>query len=187
MKPRAKVAAPQAAFAAALWLCCPFARADDAPAQSCDVSVYPLSTPTSRFEDNGDGTVTDKASKLMWIRCALGQTWAHGTCSGAAAALTWQGALDAARAINKSGTLFFSDWRLPQLPELAGIAERQCKNPRINLAVFPATPPATFWTATSRPTGAVETFAFVLGFGADGIAYVSKEEMHHVRLARTAP
>ncbi len=161
--------------------------AADAPAQSCDVSLYPLSTPATRFTDNGDGTVTDQESKLMWMRCAVGQAWAKGTCSGGAAALTWQGALDAARAINKSGTLFFSDWRLPQLPELAGIAERQCKNPRINLAVFPATPPATFWTATSRPTGAVETFAFVLGFGADGIAYVSKEEMHHVRLARTAP
>jgi hypothetical protein len=187
VKPRSKVAVPQAAFAASLWLCCPFAWADEAPAQSCDVSVYPLSTPTSRFEDNGDGTVTDKASKLMWIRCALGQTWANGTCSGAAAALTWQGAIDAAQAINKRGKFFFGDWRLPQVPELAGIAERQCSNPRINLTVFPGTPSAAFWTATSRPSTAVEASAFVLGFGADGIRYVSKEEMHDVRLVRTTP
>ncbi len=186
MQPRATVVAPLA-FAMALTLGSKGPIRADAPAQSCDVGSYPLSTPTTRFTDNGDGTVTDKDSKLMWMRCAVAQTWAKGTCSGTAAALTWQGALDAAQAINKRGEFFFSDWRLPQLPELAGIAERQCKNPRINLTVFPGTPSVAFWTATSRPSTAVEGFAFVLGFGADGIKYVSKEEMHDVRLVRTSP
>jgi hypothetical protein len=184
---RIKVALPLAAVAAATLLSCPFAAAEDAPTQSCDVRLYPLSTPTARFDDNGDGTVTDKESKLMWMRCAVGQTWAKGTCSGAAAALTWEGALGAAQAINKRGNFFFSDWRLPQVPELASIAERQCKNPRINLTVFPGTPSVAFWTATSRPSTAVEAFAFVLGFGADGIKYVSKEETHDARLVRTSP
>jgi hypothetical protein len=187
LNPRARVAAPPAAFAAALWLCTQGAWADEVPTQSCDVSLYPLSTPTARFEDNGDGTVTDKESKLMWMRCAVGQTWTKGICSGAAAALSWQGARDAAQAINQRGNFFFSDWRVPQVPELAGIAERQCKNPRINLTVFPGTPSAAFWTATSRPSKTVEDFAFVLGFGADGIKYVSKQETHDVRLVRTAP
>jgi hypothetical protein len=187
VKPRAKVAVPAAAFAVALLLCSPSGSAADAPAQSCDVSLYPLSTPTARFADNGDGTVTDKESKLMWMRCAVGQTWAQGTCAGVPATLTWQAALDAAQAINKRGNFFFNDWRLPQIPELAGIAERQCKNPRINLAVFPATPSVAFWTATSRPSTTVEAFAFVLGFGADGVKYVSKDETHDVRLVRTSP
>jgi hypothetical protein len=187
LKPRATVAAPLAAFAFALSLVSSGGFGADAPAQSCDVNLYPLSTPTARFTDNGDGTVTDKESKLMWMRCAVGQTWVKGTCSGAAASLTWQGALDAAQAINKRGSFFFSDWRLPQVPELAGIAERQCKNPRINLTVFPDTPSDAFWTATSRPSKKVETFAFVLGFGADGVRYVSKEETHDVRLVRTTP
>jgi hypothetical protein len=118
----------------------------------------------------------------MWMRCAVGQTWAQGTCAGVPATLTWQAALDAAQAINKRGNFFFNDWRLPQVPELAGIAERQCKNPRINLTVFPATPSVAFWTATSRPSTTVEAFAFVLGFGADGVKYVSKDETHDVRL-----
>ncbi len=187
MKPSARIAAPVAGLAVVWLLCSPGAGAVDAPAQSCDVSLYPLSTPTERFEDNGDGTVTDKRSKLMWMRCALGQTWAHGTCAGVAAELTWAAALEAAQAINKRGNFFFSDWRLPQVPELAGIAERQCKNPRTNLTVFPATPPVAFWTATSRPSTAVETSAFVLGFGEDGIKYASKLEKHDVRLVRTAP
>jgi len=186
-KPLEKFVAPLAAFAMALTMGFKAGMAADAPAQTCDVSLYPLSTPTTRFIDNNDGTITDKASKLMWMRCALGQSWVNGTCSGSAAALTWQGAQGAAQEINKRGNFFFSDWRLPQVPELAGIAERQCKNPRINLTVFPGTPPVAFWTATSRPSTAVESFAFVLGFGADGITYVSKEETHDVRLVRTTP
>lgn len=187
MTTRAKFAAPGAACAAALLLCPTSGRAADPPVQSCDVSLYPLSTPTARFEDNGDGTVTDKLSKLMWMRCAVGQTWTKGTCAGSPAELTWAAAIEAAQAVNKRGSYFFNDWRLPQVPELAGIAERQCKNPRINLTVFPATPSAAFWTATSRPSNAVEASAFVLGFGADGVKYASKLETHDVRLVRTAP
>jgi hypothetical protein len=187
VKQRAALVAPVAAFIIALSPGSNAGFATDSPAQRCDVTMYPLSTPTTRFTDNGDGTVTDTESKLMWMRCALGQTWDRGSCGGAAEALTWQGALDAAQAINRRGDFFFSDWRLPQLPELAGIAERQCKNPRINLTVFPGTPSAAFWTATSRPSKSVETFAFALGFGADGIQYASKEEAHDVRLVRAAP
>jgi len=187
VKLQAKIGAPEAAFAVALLLASQSAGAADAPTQSCDVSLYPLSTPTERFEDNRDGTVTDRQSKLMWMRCALGQTWVRGGCTGIATELTWAAALEAAQAINKRGNLFFSDWRLPQIPELAGIAERQCKNPRINLTVFPSTPSAAFWTATSRPSTAVEPSAFVLGFGEDGVKYASKLEKHDVRLVRTAP
>jgi hypothetical protein len=169
------------------------ARAD------CDTSVYPLSSPTSRFDDGHDGTVTDKQSKLMWMRCALGQSWTQGTCSGQASLLSWTDAEQAAKSINKSGKFFFSDWRLPQLPELASIAERQCKSPRINLEIFPNTVPDFFWSATSRPAGAAsappastapaetpEHFAFALSFGPDGVSYVNKQEQHDVRLVRSA-
>ncbi len=160
-------------------------------AQTCDTSHFPLSSPTQRFADNGDGTVTDKESHLMWMRCAAGQTWVRGTCSGDPALLTWQAALDAARTLNAQGLFFYSDWRVPQLPELAGIAERQCRDPRINLEVFPNTPAAPFWTVTSRPSTTHETlaeaFAFALGFGPDGVHYDAKQEKHDVRFVRTAP
>jgi hypothetical protein len=169
----------------------------------CDTSLYPLSSPTSRFEDGSDGTVTDKQSKLMWMRCAVGQSWSHGACSGQSAGLTWADAQRAATSVNKSGKFFYSDWRLPQLPELASISERQCKSPRINLEVFPNTAPDFFWSATSRPAGAAsappgsgsaaaaanetpDQFAFVLSFGPDGVAYANKQEQHDVRLVRSA-
>jgi hypothetical protein len=157
-----------------------------AGAQTCDTTLYPLSTPTARFTDSSDGTVTDSESKLMWLRCALGQTWSGTSCLGQPLLLSWQEAAEQAGTLNKSGQYFFSDWRLPQLPELASIAERQCRNPRINLTVFPATPAAAYWSATARPTGHVEASAYVLSFGPEGVQYVSKEERHLVRLVRSA-
>jgi hypothetical protein len=155
-----------------------------APAQVCDTAVYPLSTPTSRFRDNGDGTVTDTQQKLMWMTCSVGQTAGAKACQGTPSALSWSAAEQAAHDVNQGGHFFYSDWRVPKLPELASIAERQCKNPRINLAVFPDTPAEVFWSSSSRKAGDAE--AFVLSFGADGVRYANKDEPHDVRLVRTA-
>lgn len=154
--------------------------------QTCDTSLYPLSTPTARFTDNGDGTVTDTQSRLMWLRCALGQRWSGKSCLGQPALLSWQEALGRTGSLNSSGQYFFSDWRLPQLPELASIAERQCQNPRINLTLFPGTPPAAYWSATARPSRDVEPTVYVLSFGPEGVQYDSKQEKHLVRLVRSA-
>jgi hypothetical protein len=155
--------------------------------QTCDTSVYALSSPSTRFEDHGDGTVTDKESNLMWMRCSIGQTWAAGRCTGTASALTWSQANESAGALNASGRFFFKDWRLPKLPELASITERQCKEPRINLQIFPDTPAAAYWSATTRQSETVEPLAFTLSFGPEGVSYTAKTEQHDVRLVHTAP
>jgi len=157
-----------------------------AAAQTCDTSLYPLSTPTVRFKDNGDGTVTDTQSRLMWLRCALGQRWSGKSCLGQPALLNWQEALERTASLNTGGQYFFTDWRLPQLPELASIAERQCQNPRINLTLFPGTLPAAYWSSTARPSRDFEASAYVLSFGPEGVQYDSKQEQHLVRLVRSA-
>jgi hypothetical protein len=155
--------------------------------QTCDTSRYALSSPTERFSDNGDGTVTDDVAQLMWMRCSAGQTWSNGTCVGEAALYEWQGAQELAAATNASGAWFFSDWRVPKLRELAMIAERQCENPRINLAIFPNTPPRVFWTDSMRPEEGFEDHAYALSFGPEGVQHEAKAERHAVRLVRTAP
>ncbi|MEE2026136.1 hypothetical protein QWF21_18020, partial [Alkalimonas sp. MEB004] len=38
----------------------------------------------SRYQDNGDGTVTEKTTGLMWQRCAVGREWREGRCEGEA-------------------------------------------------------------------------------------------------------
>lgn len=155
--------------------------------QVCDTSRYPLSAPTERFSDNNDGTVTDDAAQLMWMRCAAGQTLSDGACVGEAVSYDWQGAQGVAVAMNASGASFFNDWRVPKLRELATISERQCENPRINLAVFPNTPASFFWTDSLRPGEGFEDHAYALSFGPEGVQHVAKTERHAVRLVRTAP
>jgi hypothetical protein len=136
-----------------------------------------------RFDDNRDGTLTDLDSGLTWMRCALGQHWDGHTCRGQPARYDWQAAQQAARQLNASGGFAGSrDWRLPRLPELAGIVARECRDPRINLQLFPATPPALFWSSSGKPMVAGQAYA--LGFGQQGAMAVDKGESHSVRLVR---
>ena len=148
--------------------------------QICDTHSYPLSIHAELYKDNGDGTLTDNQSKLTWMRCTLGQVWSGSTCTGTAGTYTWQSALDAAVKLNQQGGYASrSDWRVPQIPELAMIVERQCSNPRTNIALFPETPANYFWTAT---TPADPGNAYVLSFGAEGARFKSRGEALNVRL-----
>ena len=148
--------------------------------QICDTRTYPLSIHAEQYKDNGDGTLTDNQSKLTWMRCALGQVWSGATCTGTPDTYNWQSAQDAAGKLNKQGGYAGrSDWRVPQIPELAMIVERQCTNPRTNLALFPQTPANYFWTATEP---ADPGNAYVLSFGAEGATFKSRGDALNVRL-----
>ena len=154
-------------------------------AQTCDTRLAPASAPRTAFEEHDDGTVTDRRSRLMWMRCSVGQDWAGGRCAGDAQSLSFRSAQSTASDINRMGSHFFSDWRLPRAPELASIADRECADPRIDLALFPDTPAEFYWTTTMRPQPA-EGFAFALSFGPEGIRYVDQASVAHVRLVRDA-
>ena len=61
--------------------------------------------------DNGDGTITDAASGLMWTQDDNGE------------AISWEGALAHAQAMNAQGYLGHDDWRLPNIKELQSIVD----------------------------------------------------------------
>lgn len=152
--------------------------------QVCDTTDFPLSAPSERFLDNDDGTVADTASHLVWMRCSLGQTWSGGACVGDASRHDRASAEAQAESLNQSGQLFYNDWRLPTLRELASITERQCRNPRINLEVFPGTPSGRYWTASAVAGPEAASHAYSIGFGTDGVARTPVTERHYVRLVR---
>jgi hypothetical protein len=158
---------------------------DAAAEQACNGAVSSL--PSARFQDNGDGTVTDVESKLMWMRCSSGQQWQGKRCVGAADSYGWADAQQHAVKVSRDGAAFFNDWRVPALRELATITDRGCNNPRTNMSVFPSTPAAPFWSSTPRPgeTGGERVLA--LNFGAGGVMLARKDERFHVRLVRTGP
>jgi len=153
--------------------------------QRCDADTSRSSMPAERFEDSGDGTVTDRQSKLRWMRCSSGQDLADAACGGKARPMTWADSHAFASEVNASGALFFKDWRLPKVSELAGLTERRCDNPRINLAVFPNTPASVYWTASVRPPDS-PGFAYALSLGAEGVKLLDKEKAALVRLVRSA-
>jgi hypothetical protein len=154
--------------------------------QRCEFGRYPPSAPTERYSLQDDGTAVDTQARLMWMRCSIGQTWSGGDCVGTPRQLDWRAAQQAAQDLNRSGSQFYNDWRLPQIRELALIAERQCDNPRINLLVFPQTPAAFYWTATARPGDASGAAAMALSFGPQGLQAADKATPFQVRLVRNA-
>jgi hypothetical protein len=152
--------------------------------QDCNTSAMPLSLPASAFKDNGDGTVTDQRSKLTWMRCMVGQEWQHGQCTGSGRKLTWEAAQSIAVMVNQKGDFFYNDWRVPSLRDLAMITERQCQNPRTNLAVFPGTPADFFWTSSAVRSAFEGDRFYALDFGSQGVQLRQPHETHFVRLMR---
>jgi len=116
----------------------------------CDNANVGASMPTSAFEIASDGsTVTHLTTGLMWARCALGQSWNGSTCSGSATTYTWSNALQAAADLNSGGGYAgYTDWRLPNIKELASIVERCAYDPAVNPTVFPGTYSGAHWTST---------------------------------------
>jgi hypothetical protein len=181
MMMRAMLQYPLPLFAA---LCLAIAAAP-AAADSCAGSgnaAIVWTTPEARFDDNGDGTLTDALTGLMWMRCALGQTWTDGACTGNAVLHDWQGALLAADGFGFAG---FADWRLPNIKEFNAIVEQRCRNPAANATLFPSTASEPFWTAS--PFAPNANYAWTIDFknGIDTIK--TKHNPLRVRLVRDAP
>ncbi len=101
-----------------------------------------LTTPTSDFVDNGNGTVTHNRTRLTWKKCVEGQTWNGTTCTGSAFRNTYRDA--AQRRSNFAG---FSDWRLPSISELASIVEFSSPTAWSNPSLFPNTPRLDFFVS----------------------------------------
>lgn len=65
----------------------------------------------NRFVDNGDGTVTDLATGLMWTKNDSGF------------GMTWEEALEWVQEKNAENYLGYNDWRLPNAKELQSIVD----------------------------------------------------------------
>ena len=103
------------------------------------------SWPTAdRFSQNG-AEVTDKRTGLEWARCSLGQSWNGSTCTGTASTHTHEQALAQAQAANVGGA---SGWRLPNVKELASLADKGCRDPAIDSTAFPNTPSSWYWASS---------------------------------------
>lgn len=159
-----------------LWLAASYATA-----QNCHYENIVVSTPTFRFSINEDGTISDGRTGLMWKQCNEGLTGTN--CSeGTLVSVGWNLALQQAQTANSGGGFAnYDDWRLPNIKELASIMESMCRNPALNLAIFPGNAGRSVWSSSP---GAMSDRAWIGHFDA-GIVYWSlRTDSHGVHLVR---
>ncbi|WP_455208494.1 Lcl C-terminal domain-containing protein [Kaarinaea lacus] len=120
-----------------------------AQGQECNNNM-PVVTPTDRFEDQGNGIVLDRNTRLVWKKCAEGQVYnsLSGSCNGDARMFVSNEALAFEANINTTGFAGYTDWRVPNIKELSSIVEPSCVNPAINIVVFRNTPNGFFRSST---------------------------------------
>ena len=147
-------------------------------AQQCNPNGHP-STPSQRFADHGDGTITDQESGLMWKKCLEGQQGSQ--CFGKPQLYSWNLANQQATTNQQEHFAGFSEWRLPTLAELKSIVETQCTHPAVNLNIFPATPSAGLWSSENDDTNN----AWSLDFSKGNAFSVVKAGGKYVRLVRS--
>jgi hypothetical protein len=152
-----------------------------AQAQTCNDHIS-ASTPNSQLVDNGNGTVTDSRTRLMWKKCVEGKSGSN--CeSGSAAAFTWQTALQRPRVTNNSsGFAGYHDWRLPNIKELRSIVEEKCVDPAINLTRFPNAWSEKVWSGSLY--AAYSNYAWYVHFYVGDSDYYNRDDGGQVRLVR---
>ena len=116
-------------------------------------SDYTINAPA--YTDNGDGTITDRVTGLVWQKNDAGES-------------TWENAIARAASINTGG---FTDWRLPTPTELFSIMLHNNGNPAaLNLTYFPTPNPTTtaaeyWWTSDLYGADATKIWCVNAGGG----------------------
>ncbi len=140
-------------------------------------SAFGVHSQSLRWVPQGDGSeVKDINSGLIWKRCAEGMQWKGNGCNGSPLLMSHEQALAHARV--QVG------WRLPNIKELDTIVDRSFINPAVDLAVFPGTPAARFWS--SSPFVSDSNYARYVHFydGYDGLNGGPRSDTNLVRLVR---
>lgn len=114
-----------------------------------------------QFVDNEDGTVTDTANGLMWMKCSLGQEYFENNCVGSIKSFP--------KKTVSNLTLSYlgkSDWRLPSKKEEASLhycssgfsgegdsCSDETSRPYVNSIFFPNTSKRSYWNADFMSSG----------------------------------
>jgi hypothetical protein len=148
-----------------------------AAAEECEGLV---TVPDNRFTAHPDGTVSDRATGLMWKQCVEGLS-GFGCAVGEPLQFSWKWAVSQGKSDTFAG---YSDWRLPEKTELLTLVMYRCYGIDTDVVNFPNTPADRFWTAT--PTAYYPGSAWTIHFGNGSAGYGTKRDSALVRLVRDA-
>jgi phage baseplate assembly protein gpV len=126
--------------------------------------------PPPRFSSNGDQTVTDNLSGLIWTEDA----------NPAAVTKTWQGALDYITGLNSSNHLGYNDWRLPSVRELRTLPDYSLADSSAWLSTqgFFNVQAKIYWSSTTYAGYASN--AWLVGMDSGNSSFASKTDYYYV-------
>lgn len=107
-------------------------------------------TITTRFLDNGDGTVLDRLTDLTWEK------------SINATAVTWEDAILYCEGLTLGGN---SDWRLPNIKEIRSLSDENKVQPSVNNTAFTGVTITKYWSSTSLPNQTTKAWYLDNNFG----------------------
>jgi uncharacterized protein (TIGR03437 family) len=136
----------------------------------CVRSSIAVTSLRANFTDNGDGTVTDNHTGLMWQKADSGT------------AMPWDDALRYSEGLSLAG---FDDWRVPNIKELQSINEERLVNPSLDRTYFSGMLPAETWSSTTQINS--PTKAWTVDFALGIASYREKAESLRVRSVRGGP
>ena len=116
---------------------------------------------------NGDGTVTDTYSGLMWQQGTIGP-------------INWNAALEYCENLTLAG---YGDWHLPNQKELRSIADYTKRGPAIDTVHFPDTLSSDYWSSTTSANGSGSAWNMYFTSGND-YYYWYKSNANYVRATR---
>ena len=121
----------------------------------------------THFTDNGNGTVSDNFTGLIWQK------------SEAPASMTWEQALEYAATSSLAGK---TDWRLPDIKELQSLNDPTLLNPSFNENYFTVTPSGDYWSSTTLFQTPAKAWDINIGYGI--VTQHDKTLSEHVLLVR---
>ncbi len=129
------------------------------------------------FVANGDGTITDAGTGLMWEQ----KTNDEGP-NDKDNVYTWEEALSLVASMNNTGYIGYNDWRLPTINELGSLADRTRNGPSINTAYFTNTQPSNYWSSTTSSLYSDD--AWRMSFNIGEVLCSKKSNSNHLRAVR---
>ena len=129
---------------------------------------------SNRFTDNGDGTISDAATGLMWVKDPI-----------AAPGAPFNATMNWADAITNCEGLDFAehtDWRLPNAKELQSIVDYGTSRPAIDGTYFPNTQSDIYWSSTTDAGSS--GYAWYVYFSYGYVSGYNKASSYYVRAVR---
>ena len=119
------------------------------------------------FTDDGDGTVTDNVTGLLWQQEDDDMT------------RDWEDALAYCVELDLAG---HTDWRLPDIKELRSIVDNTRDHPAIDTTYFPGTNSSDYWSSSTAVYAPDKAWRVYFGYG--GVANIYKAGSWCVRCVR---